>query len=107
VAYLLLANVLPETPYVIESLINDPIPPPAHHILARRGCSFLVQYWPTKTVRIGERQVSTAPKKNLQVAKDAKELVAAIQVVITPQRTIITPKFLPIGSFCINMELGY
>jgi hypothetical protein len=87
--------------------MKEPIPPPAHQIEARSGCSFLVQYWPTKTVRIGERQVSKAPKKNRQVASVANEFVAAMHVVTTPQSKVIAPKYFPMGSFCIKMELGY
>jgi hypothetical protein len=100
-------EVLPDTPYIIESAMKDPIPPPAHQIEARRGCSLLVQYCPTVTVRKGDRQVSNAPKKKRQVAKVAKEFVAAMQVVTMPQRSTITPKYFPIGSFCMRTELGY
>lgn len=107
VAYLLFANVLPDTPYVMPSAMKDPIPPPAHQIDARRGCSFLVQYCDTNTVRIGDRQVSNAPRKNLQTARVAKEFVAAMHVVTIPQRRTMAPKYLPSGSFCMRIELGY
>jgi hypothetical protein len=107
VAYLAPGEVLPDTPYVIESAMKLPMPPPAHQIEARRGCSLLVQYCPTITVNIGERHVSNAPKKKRQVAKVANEFVAAIQVVTMPQRSTITPKYFPIGSFCMSTELGY
>jgi hypothetical protein len=56
---------------------------------------------------MGEMQVSKAPKKNRHTDKPAKELVAAVHVVATPHKRIITPKYLPIGSFCIRIELGY
>jgi hypothetical protein len=87
--------------------MKDPIPPPAHQIEARSGCSFLIRYWPTKTVRIGERQVSKAPRKNLQVARVAKEFVAAMHAVTIPHIRTIPPKYFPSGNFCMRMELGY
>jgi hypothetical protein len=59
------------------------------------------------TVRMGDRQVSNAPKKKRQVAKVAKEFVAAMQVVTMPQRSTITLKYFLIGSFCMRTELEY
>jgi hypothetical protein len=59
------------------------------------------------TVKIGERHVSKAPKKKRQVAKVANEFVAAMHVVTVPQSSTITPKYFPIGSFCMRTELGY
>jgi hypothetical protein len=107
VAYLLPLKPLPDTPYVIPSAIKDLIPPPAPQIEALSGCSCRVQYLPTSTLRMRERHVSKASRKNRHVASVAKEFVAAMQVVTIPQSRTIVSKYRPIGNFCIKMELGY
>jgi len=91
----------------MASAMKAPVALPDHQIAVRRGCSSLVQYWPTKIVKIGPIQVSKKPRKTRLVANVAKFVAAAVVVVVMPQSRIMIPKYLPIGSFCIKTELGY
>lgn len=47
------------------------------------------------------------PKKTRLIARVVKLVVTTVVVAVTPQRIIMIPKYLPIGSFCIRIELGY
>lgn len=97
----------PETPYEIASAMKAPTAEPDHQNMARKGCSSLVQYWPTRIVRMGDMQVSKKPRKTRLTQRVAKFLVKAVVVVVSPQSKIMAPKYRPIGSFCIRIELGY
>lgn len=79
----------------------------ATQIDARVPCSFCVYHILVMTTNPGVIVASKAPRRNLTVARPAKELHAADIIRRPPQIVIFVPRNFAIGNRCIKATPGY
>ena len=57
-------------------------------------------------MKLGSEHASAAPANALNVARPAKFFAAAWIIKKTPQRQMLKPKYLPMGSLCMRKFVG-